>query len=210
MKKLLLLFFIFLIPITILIFIDNYFGNKSEVFIEKEVTTIISDTIGEMIESSNALNLSNELLQYKYNNGEISSIYIDSAKTNKILSNTNLLMSRLLKEGTLEKSIEDISLPLGMLISRSMFTNMGPNITIEVLPVTSYKTDIITTLTDYGINNSLFEVYLKIDIELETIIPLKQKKVDYSTKILLTSVILQGKVPHYYYMGSGTIESLPI
>ena len=40
MKKLLLLFFIFLLPITVLVCIDNYFSEKSELFIEKEVTTI--------------------------------------------------------------------------------------------------------------------------------------------------------------------------
>lgn len=211
MKKLLLLFFIFLFPITVLVCIDNYFSEKSELFIEKEVTTIISDTIGEMIEKSNSINAATELLKYKYNNsGIINGIYIDSSKVNQILSNTNLLMSRLLKEGTLEKSIEDISLPLGMLISRAMFTTLGPNINIEVLPVTSYKTDVVTNLVDYGINNFLFEVYLKIDIEVETIIPLKQKKVDYVTNILLSSVVIQGEVPYYYYMGEGAIQSLPL
>lgn len=211
MKKLLLLFFIFLIPITILVCVDNYFSEKSELFIEKEVTTIISDTIGEMIEKSSALKETTELLKYKYSQtGVINSIYIDSSKTSAILSNTNLLMSRLLKEGTLEKSIEDISLPLGMLISKSMFTTLGPSINIEVLPVTSYKTDIVTNLVDYGINNSLFEVYLKINVEVETIIPLKQKKVDYVTNILLSSVVLQGEVPYYYYMGEGAIQSLPL
>lgn len=50
MKKFLLLFFIFLIPILLLTMIDNYFSKKSDLYIEKEVTTIISDILAESIE----------------------------------------------------------------------------------------------------------------------------------------------------------------
>lgn len=204
MKKFLLLFFIFLIPILLLTMIDNYFSKKSDLYIEKEVTTIISDILAESIEKNNILN-------YKYNtDGKISSIYIDSTKTSKIISSMNLTLSKLLRDGTIEESVKDINMPLGMLVSRALFTTLGPDIKIEVLPVSSYQTDIYTNLVDYGINNSLFELYLKVNIKVETIIPLKTSQIDYNTNLLLSSIVIQGEVPYYYYMGEGAIQSLPL
>ena len=211
MKKFLLLFFIFLIPILLLTMIDNYFSKKSDLYIEKEVTTIISDILAESIEKNNVLNDTDNILNYKYNtDGKISSIYIDSTKTSKIISSMNLTLSKLLRDGTIEESVKDINMPLGMLVSRALFTTLGPDIKIEVLPVSSYQTDIYTNLVDYGINNSLFELYLKVNIQVETIIPLKTSQIDYNTNLLLSSIVIQGEVPYYYYMGEGAIQSLPL
>ena len=211
MKKFLLLFFIFLIPILLLTMIDNYFSRKSDLYIEKEVTTIISDILAESIEKNNVLNDTDNILNYKYNtDGKISSIYIDSTKTSKIISSMNLTLSKLLRDGTIEESVKDINMPLGMLVSRALFTTLGPDIKIEVLPVSSYQTDIYTNLVDYGINNSLFELYLKVNIKVETIIPLKTSQIDYNTNLLLSSIVIQGEVPYYYYMGEGAIQSLPL
>lgn len=211
MKKFLLLFFIFLIPILLLTMIDNYFSKKSDLYIEKEVTTIISDILAESIEKNNVLNDTDNILNYKYNtDGKISSIYIDSTKTSKIISSINLTLSKLLRDGTIEESVKDINMPLGMLVSRALFTTLGPDIKIEVLPVSSYQTDIYTNLVDYGINNSLFELYLKVNIKVETIIPLKTSQIDYNTNLLLSSIVIQGEVPYYYYMGEGAIQSLPL
>lgn len=211
MKKILLLFFIFLVPIFILILIDNYFSSKADVYIEKEVTTIVSDILSEAIADNKLLDFATHILNYKYSpEGQISSIYIDSTKTNQIISSMNVLLSKLLRDGTIEESVKDINLPLGMLVSRSLFTTLGPDIKIEVLPVTSYKTDIYTDFKNYGINNFLFELYLKINIEIETLIPLKTSKIDYHSNLLLSSVMVQGEVPYYYYMGEGTIQSLPL
>lgn len=211
MKKFLLLFFIFSIPILLLTMIDNYFSKKSDLYIEKEVTTIISDILAESIEKNNVLNDTDNILNYKYNtDGKISSIYIDSTKTSKIISSMNLTLSKLLRDGTIEESVKDINMPLGMLVSRALFTTLGPDIKIEVLPVSSYQTDIYTNLVDYGINNSLFELYLKVNIKVETIIPLKTSQIDYNTNLLLSSIVIQGEVPYYYYMGEGAIQSLPL
>ena len=211
MKKFLLLFFIFLIPILLLTMIDNYFSKKSDLYIEKEVTTIISDILAESIEKNNVLNDTDNILNYKFNtDGKISSIYIDSTKTSKIISSMNLTLSKLLRDGTIEESVKDINMPLGMLVSRALFTTLGPDIKIEVLPVSSYQTDIYTNLVDYGINNSLFELYLKVNIKVETIIPLKTSQIDYNTNLLLSSIVIQGEVPYYYYMGEGAIQSLPL
>lgn len=191
--------------------IDNYFSSRSKIYIEKEVMTVVSNTITKSLDKSIQDNIfQNELLFYQLDKENvIKGIYINSKAINAILISVNKSINELLDKRTLEQEIQDISIPLGLLVSKSLFTNIGPNVKINVLPISFYKTDIITNMKSFGINNALFEVYLTVLIEIDTIIPLNKNHIAFSTNILLASQILQGEIPYYYYSGGGTIEALP-
>lgn len=211
MKKLVILLLIILIPIGVLAMIDNYFSNRSKIYIEKEVMTVVSNTITKSLEKPIQDNIfQNDLLFYQLDKESIiKGIYINSKAINEILITVNKSINELLDKRTLEQEIQNISIPLGLLVSKSLFTNIGPNVKINVLPISFYKTDIMTNMKSFGINNALFEVYLTILIEVDTIIPLNKNHIAFSTNILLASQILQGEIPYYYYSGDGTIEALP-
>lgn len=211
LKKLIIILLVILIPISILVVIDNYFSERSRIYVEKEVITVISNSLttslGKPIQDSL---FSSPMLLYQYDKNEvIKGIYIDSNVVNQILINVNQSLKEALDKGVLEKEITNIEIPLGSLISKSVFANVGPNVPIKILPISFYKTDIVTNMKPYGINNVLFEVYLNIKIEVDTIIPLRKDEINFSTNILLVSQLLQGEVPYYYYSGDGTIEALP-
>lgn len=178
---------------------------------EKEVITVISNSLTISLEKPIQDSLfSSPMLLYQYDKNEvIKGIYIDSNVVNQILINVNQSLKEALDKGVLEKEITNIEIPLGSLISKSVFANVGPNVPIKILPISFYKTDIVTNMKPYGINNVLFEVYLNIKIEVDTIIPLRKDEINFSTNILLVSQLLQGEVPYYYYSGDGTIEALP-
>lgn len=211
MKKIVILVLIILIPIGVLAMIDNYFSSRSKIYIEKEVMTVVSNTITKSLEKPIQDNIfQNELLFYQLDKESIiKGIYINSKAINAILISVNKSINELLDKRILEQKIQDISIPLGLLVSKSLFTNIGPNVKINVLPISFYKTDIMTNMKSFGINNALFEVYLTILIEVDTIIPLNKNHIAFSTNILLASQILQGEIPYYYYSGDGTIEALP-
>lgn len=211
MKKLIIILLVILIPISILVVIDNYFSERSRIYVEKEVITIISNSLTTSLEKPIQDSLfSSPMLLYQYDKNEvIKGIYIDSNVVNQILINVNQSLKEALDKGVLEKEITNIEIPLGSLISKSVFANVGPNVPIKILPISFYKTDIVTNMKPYGINNVLFEVYLNIKIEVDTIIPLRKDEINFSTNILLVSQLLQGEVPYYYYSGDGTIEALP-
>jgi hypothetical protein len=211
LKKLIIILLVILIPISILVVIDNYFSERSRIYVEKEVITVISNSLTISLEKPIQDSLfSSPMLLYQYDKNEvIKGIYIDSNVVNQILINVNQSLKEALDKGVLEKEITNIEIPLGSLISKSVFANVGPNVPIKILPISFYKTDIVTNMKPYGINNVLFEVYLNIKIEVDTIIPLRKDEINFSTNILLVSQLLQGEVPYYYYSGDGTIEALP-
>lgn len=189
------------IPASFLAISDNYFSERTDLYIRQHVITKTSDIYSKVIkeEFSETFN-TNELVNYQFNNNnEIESILINTNKVNDIVYIASSLISKYLEEGEIEKELEKISFPLGQLISKSIFAGTGPDINIEVDPITSYKVDIKTDMKEYGLNNVMFEIYLVSIIEVEVMIPLKQEKVICENKTLILSQIISGKVPHFYY-----------
>ena len=112
------------------------------------------------------------------------------------------LISDSLNNGQIEERLGMVEIPLGQLCSRALFANVGPNIKIETSPMSSYTTDLFTETSEFGINNTLLEVYIKATISIEAFIPLKSQNITLETKIYLISEVLQGSIPIYYFSGN--------
>ena len=197
----LMMLLIIAIPSVLLAMSDNYFSERTDIYIKQHVKSKTSDIYTMVIkeEFKNIYNI-DEFVNYKFNtNGEIESVLINTAKLNDVIYIASKLISTCLEDGVIEKELESISFPLGQLISKSIFAGEGPNIHIEVDPITSYKVDIETKTKEYGINNIIFEIYLTCVIEIEVMIPLNQEKIICENETLILSQILPGKVPYFYY-----------
>ena len=203
-KKIMLILIMLLviaIPALLLAMSDNYFSERTDIYIKQHVKEKTSDIYARVIkEEFRSIYNVEELVNYTFNNNnEIESVLINSAKVNDIIYIASSLISQAIKEGVIEKELEEISFPIGQLISKAIFAGEGPNIHIEVDPITSYEVDIESSMNEYGINNMIFEIYLVCKIEMEVMIPLKQEKIVCDNKTLILSQILPGKVPHFYY-----------
>ena len=94
-------------------------------------------------------------------------VYVNTIIANKLLALVSNLISDSLANGQLDEKLGTVDIPLGQLCSRSLFANLGPNIKIETSPMYSYTTDIYTEAKEYGINNTLIEVYILATINVE-------------------------------------------
>lgn len=211
MKKIIILILIIIIPISLLTMIDNYFSERSKIYIEntinKTITTILTTSLDNVIDQY----LTNNIIECNYGqDSQIKSIYINSYITNQIIVTLNQKINELLTQEIIEKELNKIEIPVSLLIFKSIFTSIGPNVKIKVLPILSYKTDIITNTTNTGINNSTLEVYAIIKFDVETIIPLIKNKVSYESRILLANMLIQGEIPYYYYQsGANSMYPMP-
>lgn len=211
-KLVLILSITILIPIVILTMIDNYYSTKSNIYIEGEVTKTISSILTEALKKPINEQLSkNKILDCKYDNNQvIKGVYINAEVANAIIIEVNQTINQLIDENVINEAISKIDIPLGSLASKAIFSNLGPNISIKAIPISSYKSNIYTKTKSLGINNSNFEVYVNIKIDVQTLIPLKEQAINYESNVLLGSILIQGEIPYYYYYsGTGTIEALP-
>lgn len=189
------------IPAVSLALSDNYFSERTDIYIKQHVNAKASDIYANVIkEEFITIYDVNDLVKYQINSdNKIESILINTSKVNEVIYIASSLISSALESGVIEKELEHISFPLGQLVSKSIFAGTGPDIHIEVNPITSYKVDIESKINEFGINNAIFEIYLISQIEIEVMIPLKQEKILCENKTLILSQILPGSVPYFYY-----------
>lgn len=145
----------------------------------------------------------------KNKDGEILYVDYDLSKTYQILDDvTNLLKNNI-------NAKDGIVLKLPFLVSSNniFISNMGPKITVKINYTDALLTNIYTKITNYGMNNALVEAYIKISIEGQIITPITKnaEKIDYD--MLISSKIINGRVPPYYggYIStSSSIFDIPI
>lgn len=203
-RFLLLVSLIIFIPLVILSFADNYYSDRTTMYIGKQIELASTRTFQEVI-NKNVLNDVNadELVMINYSEtSNVSSVIINTKLVNQVLKEAHLVIEDVFDEH-LEEYFLDLEIPLGTLISKSIFSGIGPIIRIPITPVGSYKIDILTNTTTYGINNSLVELYLSIEVDIEALIPLQKKEFPCATQIIILSTIIQGEVPKYYYSSNG-------
>lgn len=190
-----------LIPALFITFIDNYYSERTNTYINNQVQTYASYIFSELVSNSviNYLN-ENELLMIKYNqSGKVESAIVNTKITNQILADVGKEIRNYLTNDELLKAFGEVFLPLGYLFSKNIFATKGPKIKVTIKPMGTYKLDIHTSTDLKGINNSVLEVYLSLKVDLEAFLPLQKQVLKTDTKIILASQLIQGEVPRYYY-----------
>lgn len=200
-KILIILLIIILIPLYILNLIDNFYSEQTTKYISTEVTNTLSNYISKIItEQLKYQNL--DLVEYIYdNNNNISNISLNSYNINKLLAISNDKLYELIYSNEIQNKLLDIEFPLGQMLGLTLLAKLGPKIYIDTLLINDYKIDLLTDLVEYGINNTMFSAFLLININITLLIPLRETKVNFQTKLYLINEILQGQIPNIYFKG---------
>ena len=89
-------------------------------------------------------------------------------------------------------------IPYSIIYGNTILNNLGPKIPFKINMIGSTNNEAKINVKDYGINSSIVEVQLIINIKMQVVLPFKSKEVDITKSIILDSKIIQGKVPSYY------------
>ena len=226
---------IILISVSVLLLCKVFNTKIRPVFIKianseskKLATLIINDSVGKQLTSN--LTFDNLFNITKDNNGNITSIDLNSIIVNKVLTTTTstaILNLKLLEEGKIEllelpDSVivsydkDDLKkgiiykIPTGLIFGNTILSNTGPKIPVKFSLIGSVTSNINTKITNYGINNALIEVYIDISVELEVILPLITDNIEVTTSIPIAIKLIQGNIPEYYSSGLSSSLSVPI
>lgn len=166
------------------------------------------------------------------NNGEIQTIDFNPVTVNKFLSKTTSVVSENLKK--LEKGqIDDISfissdnydaenlkngviseIPMGIISNNVLLSNLGPKIPVRISLTGNVVSSVETKIRNYGINSALIEIYAKVEITENVIIPFFNEQIKVTNNIPVAIKVINGSVPNYYSDGklsaSSNILSIPI
>ena len=221
MKKITNLFtIIFIILISALIsayLLTKKYSNKifpsiysyAESESKKIATNIINKSLTEELENE----LSQETLYniIKTDNNEIQLIDFNTNKINKILTNlTDNIEDNIKKIEFLQQNNDRLigiengliyKLPIGAVSENIFLANLGTNIPIKLSFIADAITNLETEIKEYGLNNALLKIEIKVIINIKITAPFTSKEISTENLIPVSIKVIQGIVPGYYING---------
>ena len=194
---------------------------------KKFATLVINDAVNKNVNKD----LSTKLLKETSNSkGDITSLEFDTISVNKVLTTItkNVLISlKKIEEGdikSLDLSDEIIDtykrknlekgiiyrIPTGIAFNNSLLTNLGPKIPVKLNFIGDIESNIKTKAENYGINNSLLEVYVELKVDIQVVLPLMSKNTKIITNVPIIIKSVQGSIPNFFSSSNNPSISIPI
>ena len=207
--------------------ITTVYLDIAENEVKKIANIIINDSIDNKL--SNSIKSENLFYVKKNSKEDISSIDFNTIEVNKFLNKvTNNLEKNLkyIESGNIEKisNYKDLfniydkknlqkgivcKIPLGNVFSNPILGNLSGSIPVRLNLTGNIISNVNIKTKNYGINNTLVEIYMDINLTMEVILPYTKKKTNIKTSIPIGLKMIQGSVPSYY-SSSSTPITVPI
>lgn len=212
LKLFILIIIIIIIALILLVVLSNkvmpLYMSYAKEEMKRVVTTVINKSITEEI--TNELEIDSLFILKKESNETII-VDFDPVIVNRIMSKISDLVYNNLEliskkdEDTLKKYNLDNSIfyiPSGSIFNTVALNNLGPKIPINMEMISSVNPNIKTEVTEYGINNSLIEVYIHVIVDFKMILPMYTNTMQVVVVVPLAVKLIQGNVPKYYQRGN--------
>lgn len=189
--------------------------NYAELETKKLSSIVINRAVNKQL--ANGMNIDEMFNIIKNDNGEIATIDFNPAIVNKVLNTTTnvvLINLKAIEEGNIDFiELPDIlisndkdklkngiiyEIPLGTITNSGFLSNLGPKIPIKLNIIGSVESNVKTNIKEYGINNALVEIYIRISVTEQINVPFISKRVTVTSDIPVALKVIQGSVPKYY------------
>ena len=140
------------------------------------------------------LDQDNIFIVEKDNNGNVETIDYNSKTVNEILLVTSKRVTNNFKD--IEKKNKGIitKIPIGVVTNNVFFENLGPKIPVKLNLDGNVLTSLNTKVKEYGLNSALIEVSVRIEANVQIIVPLQTKEIKVINDIPISIKITKGNV----------------
>ncbi len=199
--KVLIVLSIFILLILLFIILLNKVSNYILIYSKEEANKFTTNIINNSIDENTLKLLNNDNLYEitRNSNNEIEMIDYNTYLSNLILKNI---------VNNIEENIDSLEnnvafyIPIGIVFNNFLFNNIGPKIPVKLKIISSIMSSIKTNIKDYGINSSLIEISVNIELKERILLPLSSDVITYNISIPISYKIVNGNIPIYY---GGTI-----
>lgn len=196
-------------------YLGKLIENKISKYVYDEVNKtskmLIRDILNEKFISN--LELDSLFVVEKNSLGEIVLIDFDVTKVNMILGLVSDEVVKRFKDFNSGDSFDSyyssnlirrydngvmLSVPLGLIFSNPILTNIGPRIPIKLRFSGEVEADVVTSIKQYGINSVLLEMGIEIVVKEKVAFPFSSEHIDVFLNLPLVIELISGKVPENY------------
>lgn len=160
---------------------------------ENVVTGIINDAVMETL-SAEAVAYQDLVTLERDSSGQVALLSTNSAKMNAL--RTQILQMVLEKVDSLDS--RDLGIPLGSITGLSTASDWGPDLPVQVLAAAAPTAEFRNVFTSEGINQTLHQVMLDVQVEITLLIPGGKTETQVSAEVCVAETLLLGQVPDTY------------
>ena len=157
------------------------------------VTDVVNDAIREIIEKNDYSDDYFLSIQKDFE-GRVSAISGNMAHINSLSADILDYVISSTDDGALA-----VGIPLGNLSGLNLLLGKGPDVPVEIIVLTSSKVDFKNELFSLGINQSKYQLYLEVSIDIDVLIPWGMESATVVTEVLVSDTVIVGQVPETYF-----------
>lgn len=167
---------------------EQYCNNN----IKNELTQLVNKTF--FLYAKENSYISENILEFQYNNGKISSVSVNSALLNICVSELITAVSHSLNN----LNDQSFNIPFGNLFGISFLSGIGFGVPIKIVPLGSIAGDTKTDFTSVGINQTMLSIKAEFRISYQALFPFQTCYGDIGVEYLLLETMIIGDVPHFF------------
>ena len=158
---------------------------------QKYAITSINNIIQNSMYSASKNIKSEDFILRSDNNGRLEYLSVNSIIVNNICAETASTVSQNLNNLTTSK----IRLPLGVFTGLPILSHFGPSTTIRLQPIGDATADYETSMTQAGVNQVNFQVWINVHTTVSIVNPLWSKDLEITRKLTLVNTVFNGEIP---------------
>lgn len=192
-NKFMFCFVCFILLTFIYLFFERIYPNyisRVEIYANNLATSTINKTLSEVLQTkySEFVNISAD------KNGTVTSVEANTLSMNTFKADFI---------DTLQKRINElpdgsISIPLGSLSNKEIFSGFGPKIKIKTVPNGIVRADFSEEFVSCGINQVKHKIFLDVSVTITLASAAMYKTQTVHTAVPISETIIGGTVPNYY------------
>ena len=195
-KLLLILVIIILITITLL----YYYSYKVSPVIMKYalidskkigidiISKGVNDEVIKLLENNDIFSTERD------NNGNIESIDYNSKVVNELLSVASKITYNNLQNVSETNNGIITYVPMGVVTDNVFLNNLGPKVPVKLKLDGNVLTSLKTDVKEYGINSALIQISIKVEANVDIIIPLRVEDISIVNEVPISIKIVKGNI----------------
>ena len=196
----LLLIFFVLFTVFVLIF-EFRFTPVITAMAESRAGNIATETVNNAVRKvlcEKNLTYENLVMLTRDNEGNVTSVTVDSVKTNRLCSEIRTEIV----EDLSALGEREVSIPIGNFTGMDIFTGRGPRLKFVISLSGSASTDIINEFHTAGINQTRHQMILNVKTRIYIIMQSGNITAETENSIVIAETVIVGKVPEIYSDGN--------
>lgn len=161
---------------------------KAKVMATETINQTIYDRIANEVQYRDLITVE------KDNQGKIVLMQPNTIAINKLMAQTTLEVQK-----AMEKMEERrIRIPAVQAFDNAILANIGPKISVRIVPIGTIRTTILNKFEEAGINQTRHRILLNVEATVRVVFPLLESKAKVVTQVPIAETIIVGEVPNTY------------